>query len=162
LDGADGLEDTMREDDSAPQAAMRRLQDAMNARDTEAFVACFDHNYDSAQPAHPARTFTGSEQVRKNWSSIFESIPDFHAEILATAVDLDHCWTEWRWTGTQTDGGIFEWCGVTVMQIQDGRIVAGRLYMEPVEREGQDIDATVSEMTASVLSAEDIDDAEGR
>jgi hypothetical protein len=43
-----------------------RLAAAMNAHDLDAFVALFAPDYDSAQPAHPDRAFTGSEQVRVN------------------------------------------------------------------------------------------------
>jgi ketosteroid isomerase-like protein len=61
------------------QAVSERLVQAMNAHDLEAHVACFRDDYRSDQPAHPARTFTGREQVRQNWSKLFESIPDFRA-----------------------------------------------------------------------------------
>jgi hypothetical protein len=50
---------------------MNRLLSAMNAHDLDAFVACFASDYDSQQPAHPARSFRGSDQVRKNWAGVF-------------------------------------------------------------------------------------------
>jgi integrase len=34
---------------------MNRLQSAMNAHGLDAFVACFAHDYQSDQPAHPSR-----------------------------------------------------------------------------------------------------------
>jgi hypothetical protein len=37
--------------------------------------------------------------------------------------------------------------GVTVMGIREGRIAWARLYMEPVEQEGQDIDETMRTIT---------------
>jgi hypothetical protein len=40
-----------------------RLEAAMNAHDVEAFVGCFDPRYESEQPIHPAKRFTGAEQV---------------------------------------------------------------------------------------------------
>jgi hypothetical protein len=43
-----------------------RLAAAMNVRDIEAFVALFDEDYDSRQPAHPDRAFHGRDQVRQN------------------------------------------------------------------------------------------------
>ena len=39
-----------------------RLHAAMNARDIDAFVACFDEDYESEQPAHPDRAFRGRER----------------------------------------------------------------------------------------------------
>jgi hypothetical protein len=35
----------------------------MNARDIDAFVDCFDEDYESEQPAHPDRAFRGRELV---------------------------------------------------------------------------------------------------
>lgn len=73
---------------------VERLHDAMNRHDLEAFLEQFDPGYRSETPAHPARSFTGREQVRRNWSAVFESTPDFHADLLRTAVDGETVWTE--------------------------------------------------------------------
>jgi len=70
---------------TAPLKALERLHHAMNEHDLEAFLACFDAHYRSEQPAHPTRGFGGRKQVEHNWSALFEGIPDFHAELLATA-----------------------------------------------------------------------------
>jgi hypothetical protein len=118
-----------------------RLAAAMNAHDLDAFVALFAPDYDSAQPAHPDRAFTGSEQVRANWSEVFAGVPDFHAELLRTTADGSTEWSEWHWTGTG-----LEMSGVTVMGIRDEKIAWGRLYMEHVEH-GEGIEAAVREMT---------------
>ncbi len=61
---------------------IERMREALNRHDLEAFLECFDPNYNSEQPAHPNRGFGGKEQVRKNWSGMFESFPDFEAELL--------------------------------------------------------------------------------
>ena len=67
-----------REVQTLPQGMIaERLAAAMNAHDIDAFVACFAPDYDSVQPAHPDRAFTGSEQVRKNWSEIFAGCAGF-------------------------------------------------------------------------------------
>ncbi len=123
--------------------AIERLHNAMNQRDLEAFVACFDPNYRSEQPAHPNRGFGGREQVEKNWSALFEGIPDFHADLIATATEGDTLWCEWRWTGTRANEGPLEMRGVTLFEIKNGQIVSGRLYMEEVEEAGAEIDETV-------------------
>ncbi len=56
---------------------------AINAHDIDAFMACFDDDYDSAQPVHPGREFHGSDQVRRNWTALFREVPDVRAEVLA-------------------------------------------------------------------------------
>ena len=132
---------------SKPEAVATSLLDAMNAHDLDAFVSLFAEDYDSEQPVHPDRAFHGREQVRANWSEVFAGVPDFHAELLASTVDGDTAWTEWRWHGTHAaDGSPLEMAGVIILIIRSGRIARARLYVEPVE-EGEGIDAAVREMS---------------
>jgi ketosteroid isomerase-like protein len=128
---------------------MERLNRAINDHDIETFVGCFDSNYESEQPAHPTRRFTGQEQVRQNWSSLFASMPDLRAQLLSVAEENQTVLAEWRWQGTQASGEPFDWRGVTVMGIEGQSIVWGRLYMEPVEHTGADIVETVRGMTGT-------------
>lgn len=126
-----------------PVEVVERLLIAMNQHDLEAFIACFDPDYRSEQPAHPNRGFGGREQVEKNWASLFDGIPDFHAELLATATAGETLWSEWHWTGTRDDQTRLDVRGVTLFAVEDGQIVSGRLYMEEVEESSGDIDQTV-------------------
>jgi ketosteroid isomerase-like protein len=121
---------------------LERLREAQNGRNLDAMLECFDSDYRSEQPAHPNRGFGGKEQVRKNWSSMFESFPDFEAELVRHSSDGDVVWGEWRWRATGLD-----MAGVTLLGVRDGRIVWGRLYMEPVEEGGEDIDESVQSIT---------------
>jgi ketosteroid isomerase-like protein len=125
----------------------QRLNAAMNAHDIEAFVACFDQNYESEQPAHPDRAFQGREHVRANWSAIFSGVPDFTSELLGAGATGDTEWSEWRWRGTQSDGGSLDMAGVIVCGVRDGRMSWARLYVEPVEQGGAGIDAAVRRMS---------------
>jgi ketosteroid isomerase-like protein len=119
---------------------------ALNTHDLDSFVALFAPDYRSEQPAHPGRAFTGSDQVRENWAGVFSGVPDFHAELVLSATTGEGVEVaEWRWTGTHTDGAAFEMCGVTVLGIEDERIAWGRLFMEPVEHDGADIEEMVRE-----------------
>jgi hypothetical protein len=120
---------------------VERLSAAMNARDIDAFVALFAPDYDSRQPAHPDRAFTGSEQVRANWSEVFAGVPDFRAELIGASADGDTVWSEWRWEGTG-----LEMAGVIVFGVRDGLFAWARLYVEPVER-GAGIEAAVREIS---------------
>ena len=126
---------------------IERLNAALNAHDIEAFVALFAPDYDSRQPAHPDRAFTGREQVRENWSAVFAGVPDFRSELVRACAEGDTVWSEWHWQGTQTGGAPLDIAGVTVMGIRDEQIAWGRLYVEPVEQAGAGIDAAVRQMT---------------
>jgi hypothetical protein len=135
------------EPETGPLEVLDRIQHAMNDHDLEAMLACMHPDYRSEQPAHPERGFGGRAQVEKNWSALFEGIPDFHAELLGTAIQDDTAWTEWHWTGTRADGSNLDIRGVTLFRIEHGLITSGRLYMEEVEEAGEDIDETVRRLS---------------
>ena len=127
---------------------LERLRDVQNRHDLDAMLECFDPDYRSEQPAHPNRGFGGKEQVRKNWSGMLESFPelesfpDFEAELVRHSSEGDVLWSEWRWRATGLN-----MAGVTLLGVRDGRIVWGRLYMEPVEEDGGGIDESVRSLT---------------
>jgi hypothetical protein len=123
-----------------------KLRDALNAHDIEAFIACFDEKYYSEQPVHPDRTFQGREQVRRNWASNFDEMPDFSAQLIRHAINNDSIWTEWEWQGTRRDNSKLFMRGVMIIGVQEGKITWGRLYVEPVEMSGKGIEAAVAEV----------------
>jgi limonene-1,2-epoxide hydrolase len=128
---------------ASPKEIVDRLHRAMNQHDLAGFLACFGPDYRSEQPTHPNRVFGGREQVEKNWAALFAGMPDFHAELVATAADGDTVWAEWRWSGTRAGESSLDMSGVTIFGVADGLIEWGRFYMEEVEAAGEDIDETV-------------------
>ena len=125
---------------------MARIGSAINSHDLDAFVALFAPIYRSEQPAHPSRSFEGADQVRDNWESVFAGVPDLTAELVASAVTADGIeMGEWHWRGKHVDGSDFAMRGVIVLGVEDDHIAWGRLYMEPVELDGGDIDEMVKE-----------------
>ncbi|MGZ4426545.1 MAG: nuclear transport factor 2 family protein [Nocardioidaceae bacterium] len=123
-----------------------RLRDATNSHDAAQLASLCAEDYQSAQPLHPSRAFGGRAQVLANWSAVFEGVPDFTAELVASSVDGETEWGEWDWRGRHADGSPFAMRGVTIFVVRDGLIVEGRLYMEPVGLEGGDIDVAVQEL----------------
>jgi limonene-1,2-epoxide hydrolase len=124
-----------------------RLVMAMNAHDLDAAAGFFHEDYRSEQPAHPGRAFVGRAQMRANWEAMFAGVPDFHAEICRSVLDGATTWTEWRWSGTRSDGQAFEMRGVTLFEITEDQIVAGRLYLEEVERDVAGIEQAVEALS---------------
>jgi hypothetical protein len=111
------------------EALLDRLVDAVNAHDLEALVACFASGYRNETPAHPARGFTGSGQVRRNWSRLFSGIPDIGAQVLRRAIDGETAWTEWELRGTRTDGVRQLMRGVMIFTARDGLLTGARFYL---------------------------------
>ncbi len=131
--------------EGSPGFVVERLDAAMNAHDLEAFLDCFEEEYESEQPAHPDRAFRGRDQVRSNWSSVFDGVPDFRSELLRSTADGDTIWSEWQ--GTQSDATPLDMVGVIVCGVSEGRISWARSYMEPVEQAGAGIESAVRRMT---------------
>ena len=118
----------------------------MNAHDARRLASLCAQDYRSAQPLHPGRGFGGRAQVLENWSSVFDGVPDFTSELLASSQGGDIEWGEWYWHGHHVDGLPFAMCGVTIFVVHDGLFAEGRLYMEPLEADGGDIEAAVQEL----------------
>lgn len=129
---------------SSPMATIDRLTRATNAHDLDGLVDCFEPGYRNDTPAHPARSFTGRDQVRVNWRQIFAAVPDLHASVLRWAVSRDTAWTEWEMTGTRRDGGAHLMRGAIVFGVPRARIGWARFYLEMVESGGGDIDVAVA------------------
>lgn len=125
---------------------LERLVTVLNGHDPQRMAALFAPEYRSAQPVHPARGFGGREQVRANWTAVFTGVPDFAAELIDSCVDGDTEWGEWDWRGRHTDGTPFAMRGVTILTVQGDLIAEARLYMEPVDSAGGDIDAAVRDL----------------
>jgi len=128
-----------------PPAMVERLLRATNDHDLDALVECFSEDYENQTPAHPARSFRGREQVRRNWEQIFAFVPDLRAEVPRTAVDGDTAWTEWEMTGTRRDGTAHHMRGIVIFGVRDEVASWARLYLEPVDPGAGTVDDAVRE-----------------
>jgi hypothetical protein len=123
-------------------AVIDRLIHAVNGQDLEGLVSCFADDYVNETPVHPLRGFTGSDQVRTNWTQIFAGVPDIEAAVLRRAESEDRVWTEWDISGTRSeDGGPFLMRGVVIFGISGDVIASARFYLEPAEEASGDVDA---------------------
>jgi ketosteroid isomerase-like protein len=139
----------MKSDAHDPISVIDRLVRATNAHDIDQIVACFADDYALEAPNHPARSFRGNDQVRRNWAQIFAGVPDISTKVVQSAVQGDTVWTEWEMTGTRRDGAPHSMKGVFIFRIVADRIHAGRMFLEPVERSGTDMDAAVRDHVAA-------------
>ena len=120
-----------------------RLQQATNDHDLDALVDCFAAEYQNETPAHPGRSFEGTEQVRSNWRQIFEFVPDVRSRVLGHAVAGSDVWSEWEMSGTRVDGTPHLMRGVIVFGLQGERAASARFYLEPVDQTGSTVDGAV-------------------
>lgn len=121
------------------QALLGRLTTAVHGHDLDALVDCFTPDYRNETPAHPAQSFTGRDQVRRNWEQLFTAMPDLSAAVLRSACQGDVVWSEWAMTGTRPDGIAMQLAGVMIFGVRDGRFSWVRFYLEPVQAGGPDV-----------------------
>jgi ketosteroid isomerase-like protein len=132
-----------------PAAVVERLQRATNEHDLEAVVSCFDADYRNETPAHPARGFSGREQVRRNWEKIFRFIPDIRADVLRCVVDGDTVWTEWEHRGHRLDGTEHLMRGVVIFGVSENVASWARFYLEPVQDDAANVETAVHQQVTT-------------
>ena len=127
-------------------SVLERLTQAQNSHDPQRLASYFTGDYQSDQPAHPDRTFSGRVQVLEKWTSVVAGVPDFRAELLASCRNGNVEWGEVDWSGYHADGSPFAMLGVIIATIRDDQIEAGWLYVEPVEHSGAGIDTAIEQL----------------
>jgi ketosteroid isomerase-like protein len=133
---------------SDPVPVIQRLVAATNAHDLDEIVDCFHSEYRAEVPAHPGRSFVGRQQVKRNWAQILSSVPDVQVHVLRSLSRDEVVWTEWEMTGHRTDGGRFWMRGVIVFKVKVDRVAQARLYLEPVDDDGGDMNDAVRRLTS--------------
>jgi hypothetical protein len=134
---------------SAATAVIDRLLEATNNHDLDAISACFAVDFVNETPLHPARSFRGREQVRRNWQQILGGVPDLRAEILSQASAGSVLWTEWEMSGIRRDGNRHLMRGVMLFEVAGDAIARVRFYLEPVDESGIGIDVAVRQAVGS-------------
>lgn len=129
-----------------PEGPVRRMLTAAARHDLEAMVSQFADDYRNTTPVHPARSFTGSAQVRKNWTALFAGMPDLTLTVHDAATGADgKLWMEWSNRGTRPDGSVQRAAGVAIFTLRDDKIAAAQFYLEPVDQDSGDVNEAVRE-----------------
>jgi ketosteroid isomerase-like protein len=132
-----------KDDDDGPAAMLHRLEAATNAHDLEGLTDCFTADYENETPAHPARGFSGRQQVHRNWQAIFAGVPDLQARVLRSVSTGNEVWSEWEMSGHRRDGAEHLMRGVIIFTVRQGRASRARFYLEPVDAADSDVNAAV-------------------
>jgi ketosteroid isomerase-like protein len=127
---------------------VERLRRSVETRDIDALVDCFAADYRNDTPVHPARGFTGREQVRKNWSRLFAGVADLRADVVRLAVDDDVVWSEWEMKGTRGDGHPHLMRGVIIFGIDRATLSWSRFYLEPVDADPAGVDDAIGDIVS--------------
>jgi limonene-1,2-epoxide hydrolase len=90
-----------------PTTVVRRLIDALNRRDLEALIDCFDPDVRTEFPTQPRRGVHGREYIRAYWEDALEGAGEVDAKLFRCAADGDTVLSEWCWYGRRVDGSRF-------------------------------------------------------
>lgn len=129
-----------------PAEVLDQLVAATNAHDVDRLVECFADDYVLSDPVHPARSFTGSAQVRQNWTTMFTAVPDVRLSVQNHVVTDAGFWLEASQVGNRRDGLRLEMRTVFIAAIAGGRVTSAHMYAAPVELGGPDINAVFAAM----------------
>ncbi|MCW2502431.1 MAG: hypothetical protein JWO79_715 [Actinomycetia bacterium] len=138
---------------TGPYAVAERISRAISDHDLDALADCFTSDYVSEWPVHPARTFTGPEQVRENWGRMLAAVPDLTTRILGYVVSGGDVWTEWEFAGNRLDGQPHLMRGIIVLHTEDGRATRSRFFLEPVDTSPDDATAAVQRLLTEVRAS---------
>lgn len=130
-------------------AFLARVLEATNAHDVERIVGCFTPDYVNQTPCHPARGFTGNDQVRRNWTAILAAVPDLVATVVDEVTNGEQVWSEWEMTGTRRDGTPHLMRGVMIFRVEGDRARSCRWYLEPVVSDEVTADGFVAALDSS-------------
>jgi steroid delta-isomerase-like uncharacterized protein len=99
-------------------------------RDVEALVKIHTEDCDVGNVAVP-RTFSGHDGLREFWTSYRDTFGDMKSEFRNVFADeAGHAALEWNTSG-QANGNEVSYEGVSLLEIQDGKVSRFRAYFDP-------------------------------
>ena len=110
---------------------LQSFADAFNAHDIKAIMSHMtaDCVFEaSAGPDVDGEKFIGQEQVKKAFENVFATFPDAHWGEPKHLIVGERGVSEWRFTGTKTDGTKVEVTGCDLFTFKDGKIAIKNSY----------------------------------
>ena len=99
-------------------------------RDVEALVEIHTDDCDVGNVAVP-RTFSGHDGLREFWTSYRDTFGDMKSEFRNVFADeAGHAALEWN-TSAQANGNEVSYDGVSILEIEDGKVTRFRAYFDP-------------------------------
>ena len=107
--------------------ALRRLEED---RDVEALVEIHTDDCDVGNVAVP-RTFSGHGGLREFWTSYRDTFGEMKSEFRNVfADDAGHAALEWNTSG-DANGNEVSYDGVSILEVEDGKVSRFRAYFDP-------------------------------
>ena len=124
------------EDMSIKVETLEEILEAFNRHDLDAIMEYFTDDCTFDFPGGPepwGQRFIGKDQVREGLASRFKGIPDVHYSNDRHFVSGDRGVSEWKLTGTTTEGVKIEVQGCDLWEFRDGKISRKDSYWKIVK-----------------------------
>jgi ketosteroid isomerase-like protein len=109
--------------------AVDRFNDAFNAHDVDATMACMTQDCVFENTSPPAgERHEGASAVRAAWEHLFATSPSAHFDAEEVIAVGDRCVVRWRYSWTENGGGYIR--GVDVLQVRDGLVAEKLAYVK--------------------------------
>jgi uncharacterized protein (TIGR02246 family) len=117
-------------DETATRAAVDAFNEAFNAHDVEAVMACMteDAVFESTAPPSGER-HEGASAVRAAFEAFFGESPTAHFDAEEVITTGDRCVVRWIYTW-QVDGTEHRLHGVDVLRVRDGKVAEKLAYVK--------------------------------
>ena len=116
--------------------ALRKLEED---RDVEALVEVHSADCDVGNVAVP-KTFSGHEGLREFWTGYRDTFGEMRSEFRNVFADeAGHAALEWNTSG-EANGKDVSYDGVSLLEIDDGKVNRFRAYFDPRSVSGQVVD----------------------
>lgn len=113
-----------------PRQVVEELVDAYNAKSLERLRALYRPDARFWDPFHRAGV-VGQDAIEHVLDGLFQRYPDEQMSIVTLVADSTHAVAELRSTGHSADGRAFDLDFTEVYEVEDGRIVSCRVYIDP-------------------------------
>lgn len=127
---------------TATVALLEAIGDAFNRHDLDGILSFFAEDGVFDQPAGAeiwGHRYSGKEEIRQAFASLFATIPDIHWEPIRNTVSGNTGCSEWRRTGTTTGGEKQDWLGCDLFTFRDGMVIKKDSYFKIVQKKNDGI-----------------------
>jgi ketosteroid isomerase-like protein len=110
---------------------LQSFADAFNAHDVKAIMSHMTDDCvfeSSAGPAFDGEKFTGPNQVKQAFETVFAMYPDAHWGNARHVIAGNRGFSEWVFTGTKSDGTKVEVTGCDLFTFENGKIAIKNSY----------------------------------
>lgn len=116
-------------------------------RDLEAIIATFAEQCEVGNVVSPEQ-FSGRDGAREFWSKYRDAFGEVHSTFRNVISGDGAAALEWTTEGTNPKGDPFRYDGVSILEVQDGRITRFRAYFNPAALGHQLLDPSAPTSTA--------------